>query len=425
MSAERPTESIIDLLYGELSDEQERQVRKELAESADLQAEYAEFDGLLSRVREAMPAEDVSPSVHASILEAARIAANNAEGDDRLIRRTPPEAQGFWGRLGRGQGSQLALVAAVLVAGLFVVKFVDKSSDPLHAPAGNLSAMQEVTPAALPVDRSADRDETSAGGQEGLAAKEQAFGAEDAEELIAPSPDMVAAAEPPAEVQKSLEDGLEGSPAEEKPAAQRATETRRRAAPRPKKKSAAPASSVRPIEKSARDDKAELGMLNLFDGDGAGRGAQDDSNATPQAKGSAERSAPAPVQAEQEVDAEPRAYRAPANSISAVEVYFREGDYNGAIRAADQFLGNNENASQIDRASAMHVKAQALEKQGKYAQAERIYESLQKNYPAFRPDEINNARLELRRKNTKRQQRKPAPKVDAMEESYAPESTSY
>ena len=61
MSAERSTDSIIDLLYGELSEEETAEMRKELGESAELEAELTTYQDLLDRVRESMPIEEVSP----------------------------------------------------------------------------------------------------------------------------------------------------------------------------------------------------------------------------------------------------------------------------------------------------------------------------------------------------------------------------
>src|SRR5690606_21032302 len=102
MSAES-TESIIDLLYGELSEEEASEVRADLQSSPQLQAEHDELERMLGRVREVMPTEEVSPTIHASILDAARAGVASQERVPRRVAE-PAKRHRFWARLAGGQG---------------------------------------------------------------------------------------------------------------------------------------------------------------------------------------------------------------------------------------------------------------------------------------------------------------------------------
>ena len=421
MSAERSTESIIDLLYGEISEDEANGVREDLAESAQLQ----EFQSLLGRVREVMPVEDVSPSIHASIMNAARVAAQNVSDDDRVIRRAAPE-QGFWSRVGGGQGAQIALVATVLIAGLFVVKGVDRSSSPMLAPAADISSMTEMAPQSMPrpVVAAADGEAPSTpgeGGAGGEAVADQWTIEPSAPEAEPPAEEADIATSLRAELQRSRDDLDVKTPppqelavAKDEQDAPAQTRAKKRAPPRK-----IAAAKPRPTSSASKVDSLYVGDV---DSDDSGRG---NSSSAPsglvQGKSGMDY---APVAPEPEAAAEAtkkQEYRAPANSLSEVNQYFRAGDYGGTIGAANEFLDTNKSASAADRASAMFFKAQSLEKQGKYSEADRVYEQIQKNYPTFETAQIERARTEIRRKDVRKPSPKSRRKADDRNQS-APES---
>ena len=446
MSAEQ-TDSILDLLYGELSEDEERDLLAELDDTPELRAEYDELDAFLGDLREAMPIEDVSPSIHASIMDAARKAAEQAPEEGRMIRQPTKAKTGWWSRMGGGQASQIALVAAVLIAGLFVVRAVDRSESPLHGSASNISTIQEAAPAMAAM---ADEEAKPADGPEseelldGAGAENEAVAVTDqwsnepgarasaAAQAPADAVEPPPVAEPKPEPTPDRDDDIARSLRNELAKSSRQdavvpkAETRRRAPTKKRskgttKKAPSTSSSVwdEPIGTKSKDGNLTADLLAGDRSSGFGGESSTSSSTAPKA---AEAPAPAPVQAQSEAEEsqQAREYRARQNTISSVQTYFRSGDYGGAIRAADEFLAQNKSASATEKATALHVKAQSLERQGKYSEADRIYSSLQKNYPGYQSGAIDNARKEIRRKNVKKPKRKSKRKADTIEDSYAP-----
>lgn len=401
-------------------------MRAELAEAPELQAEYDEYDLMLGRVREAMPLQEVSPNIHASILEAARAAAQ--QPDDRLIRRTTPDKQSFWQRMSSGQGSRVALVAAVLIAGAFVVRFVDKSDSPLHAPASDISAMREAAPAAPALAASEQAAQGAA-----VSENEEQVGLPEAEpeptptggEAIADqwSPDEDPA--PPMEEAKA--ESPEDSLRQELRRSNRAREDKAEAQkPAPAPEPAATKSAPRP-KKNARSYKGSKSkdakkLDDLLNADDSGFGSS--STRQPQVQGKAGLEAAAEEAEGEAVSADaPSEYRPAPGTISEVDAYFRRGDYGGAITAADEFLEKG-NGSKSETANAMFIKAQSLAKQNQTVAAERLLQRIKKSYPDFRSAEVDQQLQELQRRTAPKKQRrkaKPKPKLDEVEKS-APDS---
>lgn len=430
MASDRSTERIIDLLYGELTPEEEAEVRQEVADSADLRAELDGFESLLGRIREAAPSEEVPSSVHASILDAARAAAQQAP-ETRVARRQTDGAEGgIWRRFGRGQGSQIALVAAVLIAGLFVVKYVDQSDRPM-APASDISAASE--PAPIIAKQIAEpAEETILAEGEEAPATEVVTGGEVANDgdVWQPTPEAKPA-DAPLDLAKTETADREIA---ERPEPE--VETKRRSA-RTRSASSAPKRK----EASIADKKAPQKKLDsivgsdLFDDDlgaeGRGSAARQDQNERDYAAKAAEEeqmaapAATAPPMEKAEAEAEPmqqaKDYRAPAGSISAVDQRFRVNDYSGTISAADEFLKSGKGNS-TDKAQALLLKAQSLSNLGRYREAVRVYESIQKNYPAFDTQTVNQGRAEAermlkpaRKKQAPKSRKQAKPSYDAME----------
>lgn len=424
MSAES-TESIIDLLYGELSEEEASEVRAELQSSVQRQAEHDELERLLGRVREAMPPQDVAPSVHASIMDAARAGVASQERAPRRVAE-PARPQRFWSRLagqGRGQGQQLALVATVLVAGAFIVYLTNPSSSPLSSPAADISSMQEAAapPPALasPVvvaeaEQSAPApepaDEPMPAPQqvvaEGVRTDEREVARDRSAGRAAPAP----TAEEQARIDASLRNEL----------ARTVDRTREQATPPPAKRARKSAAKAKRVEASnaglpragATTKSASVDML----GDDAMPAAP--VAAEPMGDALAEAEVAAPVESKKEradAPAEESAVKETA-SLSAVHEHYGRSDYPGTIRAANNFLSDNPDAPANDRAAAMHIKAQALTQSGRYDEADQVYRQIQANYPGYQSGAIRDAREDVNRLNT---QRKPAaPKMRQLESDY-------
>ncbi len=399
MASEQSTERIIDLIYGELPEEEEEQMRRELADSAELRAELDSYEDLLGQVRSAMPPEEPSPSVHDAIMEAARAAAENG-GERRSARRAPDGAKrmGVWGRLSNSSLAQVATVAAVLLAGVFVVKFVDRGTDPTMAPASDISAAREPAPVverAAPAEATeevaATADDKSVAAAEGAVEQADLLGAENA-----PADEPKAAlelAEAEEEAQRPVEKRRRSAaatrrdapkdtrPVEEKPRRREMAKKK----PRPKKKAkAAPLlDSLDEASGNRNEADQDLGMF------GAGE-SESTASAAPQKK--AEAAPPAPKQQQ-----EAREYRPESGTIGAVEQRWRTQDYSGTVRAADAFLESG-NGSATDKARAMQLKADAYMKQKRYRQAERIYSTIQKNYPSYQSSTIQSSLAEAKQR---------------------------
>jgi hypothetical protein len=418
MASEQSTDRIIDLIYGELPEEEEEQMRHELAESAELRAELDSYEDLLQRVRTTMPAEEPSPSVHASIMEAARAGAENAS-QRRVARRSPDGAapRGVWGRLSNSNIAQIATVAAVLLAGVFVVKFVDRGADPTMAPASDISAAREPAPrAAQRMVAEADQNEKGVEeAEDGLAMatdKAEASGGEEqpdvwkpAEQKPADEPvEAIAAAEEEASIAGKLGSKREHNVRRD---ALEKKKRRKRPAPKPRQRQT--------TARAPKKDSAKSGMLDMLEADsdtttssgtavdsknryGAGEDAVVQPE-TEQAKKAEAEAEPAPVAKESQE------YRAQAGTISAVEQQWRTRDYTGTVRAADDFLQSG-GGTNTDKARAMQLKAQAYYELGRYRQAERLYAAIQKNYPSYQTSQINASRAEAKSRMEKKPARK-------------------
>lgn len=437
MTSERSTDSIIDLLYGELSEEDEELVRTELGESPELRAELDSYEDLLGRVREAMPPEDVPTGVHASIMEAARAAAEKPV-EERIARRGADNGEaktGIWRRLAGGQGSQFALVAAVLIAGLFVVKFADQGSHADLAPASDLSAAREPAPSMAVAEKvpEAGLEEVPTGGE--VAAQGKAEPAELAEPLATGTDqEQIPEAKPtpePEPVADGLSETLKDELAAERdqpvrkrrasarPEAPRRTEAKPRA--RPQKKSdrpvetqkAAPAPTA--VEGRAQNNRA-------YDKNTA----NDDDSAPLFAGGEQADEYGAPAAMEDSLDeanSRQEAYRPAPNSIDAVTEAFRRNDPRGTIVAADDFLASG-GGSDTQKADALFMKAQSLKNLGRYSEADRLLESIQKNYPGYSTQSVKQAHEEVRRAMEKRPARKKSKAAPrAAEEEFEFDST--
>lgn len=428
MASEQHTDRLMDLLYGELSPDEEVELRAELGDDFS-EDELEDYRGLLDEVRAVMPSQDVSASVHASIMEAAQ--AGLSQPAERPVREGRADSGGFWKRLSGGQGAQIALVAAVLLVGVFVARFVRMDDNQLDFQKGAEAPAREVVAAQMEAAPAAP-----AGSVEVAEVVDSNVAAKLADEVATGDEPEVATVTPEAEepAQDRGSDAVWGG--EQR---QNEEQNRREFAADSKAKEAKPldvGSTRSPKAKrkkslgsksSSKKDGSLDGALNLFGEPSSDKGGGPSNQAPPVVAATeevAEGASVAGLDADEEPAKEPAAqpaeqkaeYRPPAGSISAVDQRFRANDYDGTIRAADAFLEDGS-GSQIERARALHLKAQALSNLGRYAEADRVYGSIQRNYPNYQTSEINAAREEVQRRLSKRQPRKKQ-RVKPAEKSY-------
>ncbi len=421
MASDPSTERIIDLLYGELSPDEEADLRAELSSDPALRAELDGFESVLDRVRGAMPAEDVPSSVHASIMEAARTAATQGPDRDRIARRSPEG--GVWSRLAGSSGAQIALVATILLVGAFTSSLFRAASPDRAAPASDISAASEPAPMppAAPAEQAIAEEEAILGGElaeaelpEAEPADEVAAfaGAEDRrldDELRLDANEEFDGRANQVERQQAPSGRLEDSKMERKDdVASRTVTTKRRArksASAPQKIAPAP-DPVSPEPKPTREASGGKGFASAAD---------EAQPSVPPAEGAvaaAEAAKPDPTpQRMAKAEEKSKEYVPTTGTASAVEARWRNRDYSGTIRAADEFVASG-NGSPVQNARALHLKAQAMMAQGQYAAASRIFSSIASNYPEYKSAEIKQGQAEAneRLRSTRQRQKKAAPK---------------
>lgn len=430
MASERSTEHLIDLLYDELTEEEEISLRQELEESAEMRDEYAALKALVGEVDEAVPMVEVPSSLHAAIMAAAEAESAQSVADEvRAVRRPAApagrEPMGIWRRLRGTQVSQVALVATVLFAGAFVFRYLD------NAPIGS------------PIEY----EERPAVAQLSEEAAPAAPSASEAPELdkLAPSPELAeekmaegfadGAAEDRGQATGTLQkERMEWAPGDRDQSNkdELAAKTPRADAPKPAKKvqsrkRSKNKPSPRPQTKGARLNDAIAGAdlddsyLNAKDeksnvAAGASSAGKAGTKITQSKSDSAtigafDEPSAEPAVAEQEAQ-KPAEYRPEPNSLDAVEEAYETGDYKGTVAASDRVLSSKAPSTQ--KARALELKAQAYARMGLLQQADSTYRNLQNNYPTYNSARVNSAREDIsRRLNQKRsskKKRKSAPK---------------
>jgi hypothetical protein len=424
MASERTNDPILDLLFEELDSDERDALRAEI-EGDPAQAEELEsFEHLLGRVRDADLVEDVPSSVHDAIMEAARAGAPRATGGRRAPRRAPSSEQGsLWSRMTGGPG-QIALVATVLLAGAFVFRFVEQGpapyGDSAEAPITEMMPATEELPA-----------EGEARGKADSAESELQLELAEAEEA-----DRNEAAVADNAREDSLLDGLAAKPEEESlPGARDIAETAspiERAKRRSRSTKAAPSPAPRPTAKKSKGSDKALGSVDLF----GGEASPSSSNAGPAQSGSGittttreteqkprskvdylqmddlddapadEAAAPAAAEPEADMEEERAAYEPPTGTPASIQQTFDSRDYSRTVAEANDYL-SGESGNATDRATVMQLKAQSLFNLGRLTEADRIYASIQRSYPNFRPDQIAQARAEIGRRSDAKRKRKP------------------
>ncbi len=387
MSSERNTERLVDLIYGEAMDDQEKNdFLEEIAESRALQSERDEIRALLGDVSDVWSEGSVSDTLHNAIMDAAKAATNERAEKKHFVSPTKPA--GLWSRLkSSSQLGQIAMVATVVIAGAFVFRFVnfdegahvdeevavflpekDEASanlDTMPSPAAveNPTAMEKQEGFGLkPTDESAD-SKIGAGEKAKVTSISKA------------SKKDITLSSPPA---KSVKKKIAKT--------KTATGKERTASKRSRSKS-----------KLSKGNSASPGVFKnkaYFD-------KLDDSS--PQSSESYE----------QRVEDAEELNLVPSKTIESVNSKYSSRDYAGTIKAADEFVGNKSGTSN-ERARALQLKAQSLANLGRNSEALRVYDSILKNYKNFQSSAISSARAEISRKL---EERRPAEKKRKMKKS--------
>lgn len=385
MSSESNTERLIDLMFGESTDQEKENFLEEIAESSALQRERAEIRTLMGDVSDVWPDQPVSASLHNSIMDAAKSAVNERAEKKQYV--TPIKPPGLWSRLkSSGQIGQIAMVATVVIAGAFVFRFVnfdDKAS------------VHEEMAVTLPEKN---------GTLPKLAAKPQPTEVSEAKEMTDEVTDKKT---------EIAEKGADSAREQEKEAialkkkvtkAPRQKKDAKRTAGRPKTKKSV-------SKKESSNKKVNIGSSSKG---AAPRGVVqnkeyfDDLNS-----GSAQQNETDSYQKRAENAEELKLV--PAKTIDSVSSKYNARDYSGTIQAADEFVGL-KSGTRTEHARALQLKAQSLANLGRYTEALRVYDSILKNYKTYQSAAISSARAEISRKL---EERKPAKqKRKAAEKSY-------
>lgn len=368
MSSESNTERLIDLMYGESTDQEKENFLKEIAESNALQRERAEIGTLLGDISEVWPDQSVSASLHASIMDAATSAANERAEKKQFV--TPIKPPGLWSRLrSSGQIGQIAMVATVVIAGAFVFRFVNLDD--------KANVHEEV---AVSLPETGDSAKLSAKPSptevEGFKEKEPKFGDKIAGEKIS---DTIGAKEADAAVEQK----------KTRPIAKEIVKRRAKTASAPKAKKKSKIAKSRRSSKSLAPSKGVMKNKAYFD---------DLSNSGSQPQNEDEYQKRAENAEELKL--------VPTKTIDSVNAKYNSRDYSGTIQAADEFAGL-KSGTRTERARALQLKAQSLANLGRYQEALRVYDSIVKNYKTFQSSAISSARAEISRKL---EERRPAEK---------------
>lgn len=381
MASDQTTDKILDLLYGELSADEEPAARASVAQDPTKAEEFAAFEELRAQIQEHLTPVVASASVREALLaEAARSATRRNEAGP-ISRRAAGAAapnRGLWARISKGTGPQIALVAAVLLASAYVLKLerAPSMAPEIYEPQAELSVSTDVPPV-VEEDR-------------------------EAEGTLAAAENDIPVAEP-AEAPRDDRDSraLARGRAEKTQAQSRAVEPARRRADL-KKKSLVP----RPTSQSQRGASGLGDMLledDAFDAKGAGsamktaaprkaRQVAPDAESAPTMPQFAEKAAKDDSADKAELQSQDRA---PIGSLDAVEDAYAAGDWRQVVQTSDAVLEGN--ATAVQKARALELKAQAYQRLGMLQQALSIYRRIESNYSGYQPDRIRAARTEMER----------------------------
>ncbi len=389
MASEQSTDIILDLVYGELSADEETAARASVAKDPALAAELAAFEALRGQMGEFLVPEVPRMSVRDSLLAEASKQASRKSPEANIVGRRPVsdgvESLGFWRRAGKGKASQLALVATVLLTGVFVMRSGSLNEDASMAPAMYESAptaqLKEFEPPAMPTSPVQEAE-------------------------VAEEPKLELAQDEGADTKAvaALGDAI-AEPAEDKN-----RQTVQKSAPR-EKLAAKPTSrgqanspelkrdsdlAYATKSKKVVDSLKEVTTGNASNSPAPARAPRQD--AKPSAKSPADFASEAPAAAEAD-DRQQRskdAYNSAPGSLDAVEDAYSARDWRQVVQASDAVLEGV--GTSVQKARALELKALAYQQMGMVRQALNVYKNIESNYSGYQPDRIRSARTEMERR---------------------------
>ncbi len=463
MSAEKSHEWLIDALYEERDEQPDSPTPDDARASLEREQRelLASYDAMLSELREGMvmhtPRSEVSDSIRAAARKQAEVyAAAHIEAGGKPARRAPSSSsashQSFWSKARRQGVLQLVAVLAVcLGAGLLVRTMNFTSSD--EAPAMQ-SEVAAAAPEAVPSGdnapfmdgeappEEASREVASKGDSKG---DFEDYDYSSRQQELQPDNKAKDIALALKETRKPLEEGLDNVRGQD-----RTRTNKKRVKSKPSRREATKSSSASLADElwgsgsSERDKKKDSPKLepspvtepsspsSVFGGEEdiaqekqmaraparSGRGSVVGNVAS--APGTPTDTGPQPQKPAEEFDysvtqeegvasgapldhyENESAEQKPASPVTLddAERSYRKNDYEQTLTDADAYLARGIGTNK-QRARAMELKAQALGKLGRGAEAQGIYEEIRETYPDY-----------YRKENlkSKKKQRKAAPK---------------
>lgn len=409
MASKESTDLILDLLYDELSPEETLRARKLLEQNDDLQADFDRLQETRAHIQAELPthlpAQEVPRSLHDSILAAA---AAQAAQNQPAASTTPPSAHDslaselvpaptprppsttVWSRIRNIPRAQLAAVTTVAVLLLTSAVFLRQFQN--TAPQAQFSAASTELAAPVHFESSAPAPaEAAPPGPVAMATapaqlseKQRANEPHEFEVAAASSQEQEAEEEKPGDL--SNYDSGQSQTADPMPA--------RRALARP-----APRKAAAPRQIAQDDFRQESKKRIAYDSSASAPTSARAASSAGQPSAVASRPPPAARSADiaptAEIQKAERAAEISAHSVfQDAEAAFSDRNYARAISLADQVIQDSQAVPDL-RARALELKARAQIQRGQNNRARETYETLQSQYPDYRPAEIERARKSL------------------------------
>ncbi len=407
MASKESTDLILDLLYDELSPEETLRARKLLEQNDDLQADFDRLQETRAHIQAELhthlPAQEVPRSLHDSILAAA---AAQAAQNQPAASTTPPSAHDslasdlvpapaprppsttIWSRIRNIPRAQLAAVTTVavllLTSAVFLRQFQNTAPQAQFSTASTELAapVRFESSAPAPAEAAPPGPVAMATAPAQLSEKQRAN--EPHEFEVAAASSQEAEEEKPGDL--SNYDSGQSQTADPMPA------RRALARPAPRK-----ASAPRQIahDDTRQESKKRIAYDSLASAPTSARAASSAGQPSAVASRPPPAARSADIASTAEIQKAERASEISAHSVfQDAEAAFTDRNYARAITLADQVIQDSQAVPDL-RARALELKARAQIQRGQNSRARETYETLQSQYPDYRPAEIERARKSL------------------------------
>lgn len=351
-------ERLLDLIYDDEMEETERNAfQKELEASPQLIADRDDIVQVLTGVREVWPVTTPDAAIHQNIMDAAR----SALVEKKEKRQSQAAVSlGFWTKLRKAVPmNQIAVVATVLFAGVFVFRFVNLN-EILEEKMGEAnSSISSVSFSEVSKPVPVEKTEKRIGKSTAIALVEPTID-EEKERVFTPK----------AEVKKRK---MRSAPKPVKNSREKSRRISKKSTMRSKNKRIL-TDDVFEAAEPRRKEKVSSALINEVVETAQDRG---------KGYGSAQEAKKDTVNA--------------SNELGGMRLKYKKRDYRGVVKSADQFIRHGSGTSS-ERAGALYLKAQALAKLGRYSDAVSVYDTLIRKYKSYRPATMSSARAETSRR---------------------------